>query len=144
MNALCYLIVTRNLPYTIVEWPEFRAFLYVCNYTVDDLLYKSASSVPLLIGKTFVIYKDLVKKRLEKAVTAHFVDEAGHLSKATLALREYKESHGGEQQAEVLIKVLDEFDIKESQIGYITGDNHGSNDKLYRLIQKRFPSWSAT
>ena len=142
INALCYLIVTRNLPHTIVEWPEFRAFLHICNHTIDNLLYKSANSVPLLIGKTFVIHKDLVKKRLQKAiskvhfttdcwtapnksafqaVTAHFVDEVGHLSKATLALREHKESHGGEEQAEVLIKVLDEFDIKESQIGYITG-----------------------
>jgi len=74
--------------------------------------------VPLLIGKMFVIHRDLVKKRLKKVilkvhfttdcwtapnksafqvVTAHFVDEAGHLLKATLALREYKESHGGEE-----------------------------------------------
>lgn len=165
INALCYLIVIRNLPYIIIKWPEFRAFLHVCNYIIDDILYKPANLVPLLISKTFIIYKDLVKTRLKKAmlkvhfttncwtalnksafqaVTAHFVDEAGHLSKATLALREHKESHGGEQQAEVLIKVLDEFNIKESQIGYITGNNHGSNNKLCRLIQKRFPSWLAT
>ena len=142
INALCYLIVTHNLPYTIVKWPEFRAFLYICNHIINNLLYKSANSVPLLIGKTFVIYKDLVKKRLQKvilkvhfitncwtapnksafqAVTTHFIDEVGHLLKATLALQEHKESYGGEEQAEVLIKVLDEFDIKESQIGYITG-----------------------
>jgi len=27
LDSLIYLIVTRNLPHTIVEWPEFRAFL---------------------------------------------------------------------------------------------------------------------
>ncbi|OCK90615.1 uncharacterized protein K441DRAFT_578799, partial [Cenococcum geophilum 1.58] len=155
INALYYLIVTRNLPYIIVKWLEFRAFLYIYNYIVNNLLYKSAGLVPLLISKTFVIYRDLVKKRLKKAilkvhfitnywtalnksafqvVTTYFINEAGYLLKATLALREYKESYGGKEQVEVLIKVLEEFNIKESQIGYITGNNHGSNNKLCRLI----------
>jgi hypothetical protein len=121
VDALIYLIVTRNLPYTIVEWPEFRAFLQICNYTLTDEggpLYKSRRSVPILIGKTFVIYKDRIKLRLKKAkskihfttdcwtapnktayqaVTAHFVDELNQLLKATIALREHKEVHGGEQ-----------------------------------------------
>jgi len=144
-DALCYLIVTQNLPHTIVEWPEFRAFLHVCNYTLTSeggLLYKSRRSVPLLIGKTFVVHKEMIKGKLKKAlsklhfttdcwtspnkkayqaITVHFVDEFGQMSKATLALREHKEEHGGEQQAEVLLKVIDEYEIKESQIGYITG-----------------------
>lgn len=168
VDALIYLIVTRNLPHTIVEWPEFRAFLQICNYTLTDEggpLYKSRRSVPLLIGKTFVIHKDRIKLRLKKAkskihfttdcwtapnktayqaVTAHFVDELNQLSKATIALREHKEVHGGEQQAEVMIKVIEEYEIPESQIGYLTSDNHGSNDKLCRILQKRFPTWNAT
>jgi len=118
INALYYLIVIRNLPYIIIKWPEFRAFLHIYNYTVNNLLYKSASLVPLLISKTFIIYKDLVKKRLKKAilkvhfitncwtapnksafqvVTAYFINEAGHLLKATLALWEHKESHSGKE-----------------------------------------------
>ena len=187
LDSLIYLIVTRNLPHTIVEWPEFRAFLQICNYTLTEEggpLYKSRRSVPILIGKTFVIQKDHIKLRLQRAkskihfttdcwtapnktayqvVTAHFVDELSQLSKATIALREHKEVHGGEQQAEVMIKVIEEYEIPESQIGYLTsrfhflpllpsssilntpnlGDNHGSNDKLCRILQKRFPSWNA-
>lgn len=146
LNALCFLIVARNLPHSIVEWPEFRNFLHVCNHTLvgeDGLLSKSRKSVPLLIGNTFVVHKDLLKRKLERAlsklhfttdcwtapnktayqvITVHFVDEFGQLSKATLALREHKESHGGEQQADVLIKVLEEYKIEEGQIGYITGE----------------------
>ena len=38
----------------------------------------------------------------------------------TLALREHKESYGGKQQAEVLIKVLKEYKIDVKQISYIT------------------------
>jgi len=111
--------------------------------------------VPLLIGKTFVIHRDLVKKRLKKAiskvhfttncwtalnksafqvVTAHFINKAGHLLKATLALREHKESYGGKEQAEVLIKVLKEFNIKESQISYIIGTLLLINLNLYLIL----------
>jgi hypothetical protein len=66
INALYYLIVIHNLPYTIVEWLKFRAFLYIYNYTVNNLLYKSTNLVPLLINKTFIIYKDLIKKHLKR------------------------------------------------------------------------------
>ena len=103
------------------------------------------------------------KKTAYQVVTAHFVDELSQLSKATIALREHKEIHGDEQQAEVMIKVIEEYEIAESQIDYLTsklcflplflsssildipdlGDNHGSNDKLCRFLQKRFPSWNA-
>jgi hypothetical protein len=68
INTLYYLIVIRNFPYIIIKWLEFRAFLYIYNYIVNNLLYKSTSLVPLLISKTFVIYRDLVEKRLEKAI----------------------------------------------------------------------------
>ena len=61
-------------------------------------------------------------KTAYQAITVHFVDKFGQMSKATLALREHKEEHGGEQQAEVLLKVVNEYKIEESQIGYITGE----------------------
>ena len=74
INALYYLIVTHNLPHIIIKWLKFRAFLHVYNYIVNNLLYKSANSVPLLISKTFIIYKDLVKTRLKKAMLkVHFI-----------------------------------------------------------------------
>ncbi|XTI85185.1 hypothetical protein V2W45_1233015, partial [Cenococcum geophilum] len=74
INALYYLIVRHNLSYIIIKWLEFRAFLYIYNYIVNNLLYRSANLVLLLISKTFVIYKDLVKKRLKKAILkVHFI-----------------------------------------------------------------------
>ncbi|OCK86522.1 uncharacterized protein K441DRAFT_491179, partial [Cenococcum geophilum 1.58] len=70
LDSLIYLIFTRNLPHTIVEWPEFRAFLQICNYTLTEEggpLYRSRRSVPILTGKTFVIQKDHIKLRLQRA-----------------------------------------------------------------------------
>ena len=76
LDSLCYLIVTHNLPHSIIEWPEFRAFLHVCNYTLvgpGGLLAKSRNSVPLLLGKTFVVHKDLIRKKLSTALSKlHF------------------------------------------------------------------------
>lgn len=144
LNSLIYLIVKKDLPHTIIESPEFQSFLYTCNYTLVEPggpLFKSRATVPRLLGKTFVVHKENIAKKLAlarskihlttdcwtspnktayQAVTAHFVDEFLSLSKATLALREHKEAHGGEQQAEVILQVLEEFQIRESQLGYIT------------------------
>ena len=83
-------------------------------------------------------------------VIAYFVNKLSQLLKATITLKEHKEVHGGEQQAEVIIKVIEEYEIPKSQIGYFTsrlhflsllplsfilntpnlGDNHSSNDKF--------------
>ena len=43
LDSLYYLIIICNLPYLIIEWPEFWAFLYICNYTLvskDGLFIK--------------------------------------------------------------------------------------------------------
>ncbi|XTI82427.1 hypothetical protein V2W45_1224419, partial [Cenococcum geophilum] len=59
------------LPYIIFKYLEFRAFLYVYNYTLTNkggLLYKLRRLVPLFISKTFVIYKEILKEKLKKAL----------------------------------------------------------------------------
>ena len=71
LDSLCYLIITYNLPYLIIKWPKFRAFLYICNYILvskDGLLAKSRYSIPILLGKTFIVYKDLIRKKLSIAI----------------------------------------------------------------------------
>ena len=43
LDSLYYLIITYNLPHSIIKWPEFWAFLYIYNYTLvskDGLLVK--------------------------------------------------------------------------------------------------------
>jgi hypothetical protein len=97
--------------------------------------------VLLLFSKTFAVYKDLIRKKLFtaflklhfttdywialnktafQAVTIHFINKAGQLLKAILALQKHKKSCSSKQQAEALIKVLEEYKIKAKRIGYIT------------------------
>ena len=162
-EALCRLVVVRNLPHSCIEWPEFRALLHTVNYTVDGLLIKSRRSIPILIGKTFVLHKKSLKWKLQnsmskihfttdawtapihtafQAICAHFVDNNGELAKALLALREHKGSHGGEFQGMELVNVVKEYGL-EDKIGYLVGDNHGSNDVISRLIAQNFHSYRA-
>ena len=56
-----------------------------------------------------------------QAITAHFVDKLGRLQKATLALREHKDSHGANEQEQIFFEVLQEYEINEEKLGYITG-----------------------
>jgi hypothetical protein len=41
--------------------------------------------------------------------------------------------HGGAEQWKLLWQVLDDYNIW-NKIGFFTGDNHGSNDKLCRFL----------
>ena len=71
LDSLCYLIITYNLPYLIIKWPKFQAFLYIYNYILvskDGLLIKSRYSIPILLSKMFIVYKDLIKKKLSIAL----------------------------------------------------------------------------
>ncbi|KAJ6437949.1 calcium permeable channel [Purpureocillium lavendulum] len=67
---------------------------------------------------------------------------AGQMSKETLqallALSELPDldglgSHGGAEQSKLLRHVLEDYNIWNKS-GFYTGDNHGSNDKLCRLL----------
>ena len=48
LNVLVMMIVNHNLPYTIVEWPEFHLLMKISNYTLvehDGPVKKSCWSV---------------------------------------------------------------------------------------------------
>lgn len=72
-------------------------------------------------------------------VCVKFVDPDGKgLLQALLALSELPGldgpgSHGGMEQWKLLRRTLDDYNVWH-KIGFYTGDNHGSNDKLCRLL----------
>ena len=156
-EALVQLIAVRNLPYNCMTWPELHALLMIVNYMVEDVLRSSAAEVPKLMKSSYMTHKNILRKKLQSAISkihltadvwtspncksflgicAHFVDdETKRLCQAILALPEVEEGHGGEQQAGVLLPVLEDYGIVD-KIGYVTGDNHGSNDKLCHFISK--------
>lgn len=156
-EALAQLIVVRNLPFEAVTWPELRALLLSVNYTCEDALVDSDSTVPKLIEDSFMLDKVVLKRKLHTslswihfsidawsspnrktfvAICAHFVDDTSMLRKALLALPFLPGKHGGDEQVEVLWQVLQDYEILH-KIGYCVGDNHGSNDKLLRRLSTR-------
>ena len=168
-EALIQLITLRNLPYNTATWPELHALLMTVNYTAEEVAIKAKASVPKLIEQSFVVHREILKSKLLRslskihfsidmwtspnhrafqAIVAHFVDaDTKELQKALLALPELP-SHGGEDQAAAFLQVAERYNIL-GNIGYICGDNHGSNDKMCRFISeglkaRGLPDWNPT
>ena len=51
-EALVSLIVVRNLPFRIVEWPEFHVFCRILNPKSEDYFATAHSTIPKLIERT--------------------------------------------------------------------------------------------
>jgi len=153
-EALVQLITMRNLPHNAATWLELYALLMTVNYTAEEVAINARATISKLIEQSYTVHRDILKSKLQnslskihfsidmwtspnhrsfQAIVAHFVEaETRQLRKALLALPELP-SHGGEDQAVAFLHVAESYDILD-KIGYICGDNHGSNDKMCRLI----------
>lgn len=68
-------------------------------------------------------------------IVAHFIDSNGELVSCCIALREVHGKHSGENQARIVMNVVEEYGIV-TQIGYFVSDNADSNDTLMNALQK--------
>jgi len=166
MKALLRLIAVRNLPFNCVTWPELHLLASALNPQSSSAIPTAPITVVKALGETFLAQQDLVRKKLQAAITpihiavdiwtspnrilflavcAHFVDEDDVVSKCLLALPTVS-GHSGRQQWEVLHPVLREYGI-ENRLGAIISDNSDTNDKLCCEIASymagRGLSWSA-
>ena len=152
-QTLVELIVVRNLPFTVIQWPEFHAFCGSLNSIAKDALPTSPTTIVTYIQDLYQEQKDIVRKKLQSAMTsihlsvdiwtspnnylllgvcAHFIDDLEVLKKALLGLRTVS-GHSGENQWDTLLPILQEYGII-NKIGTLTADNSGTNDTLYRTI----------
>ena len=67
------------------------------------------------------------------AVIGHFTSEQSKHLTITLALKELQGEHSGENQAEVVLDVLNDYGIR-NKLGYMVMDNVGSNDTLINAV----------
>lgn len=153
-EALVALIVTRNIPFSLVEWPEFHALCRVLNPESEDYIITAHTSVPKRIEQSWQAQKDIVRKKLQSAsssihlsldiwtspnrilflgICAHFVEQSQErLCKGLLALRTVG-NHSGDEQFATLLPVLKDYGIQQ-KVGSIVCDNHTANDKLCRVL----------
>jgi hypothetical protein len=109
VTVLISLITVRNLFFRIVEWPEFHVFCRVLNSEIDGYITTAHSEVGKMIQNSWILQKDVVRKKLQSAISsihlsldiwtspnrylllgiyAHFVERNPEkLSNALLALR---------------------------------------------------------
>ncbi len=154
-EALITLIVVRNLPFRVVEWPEFHTFCQVLNPESSDFITTAHSQVTKKIEQSWQTHKDIVRKKLQSAVSsihlsldiwtspnrllllgicAHFVDCSQEKRlKALLALRTVA-NHSGDEQFATLLPVLKDYGIVR-KLGSIVCDNATSNDTLCRTVE---------
>ena len=69
------------------------------------------------------------------AVFAHFIDQRGRHQSRLLALRRQLGNHSGENLASTLIKVGQEWDIKD-RVSTIVSDNLATNDAYLHHVYK--------
>ena len=72
-----------------------------------------------------------------QAICCHFLDEKTRkVTKACLALANHPEQYRAEEQADAFLRVIKEYNISHNRIGAFVSDNHGSNDKMIRILKK--------
>lgn len=128
-----------------------------CNPAIEDLLITSRRTAVRYIASNYELYKGQIRDSLASAISpihitsdlwtsphqhsllavcAQWVDPDYQLQKALLGLPECRYSHSGEKQADIILGVLEEFEI-QSKLGWHTGDNATSNDTCLEALESR-------
>lgn len=173
LEALVQLVTVRNLSYNCSSWPELHALICAVNHTANDLISLSHGSIQKHVSNSYCVYKDILRRKLQSSpwkihlsldvwsapnhkaflgTCVKFLDvDTKETLQALLALSELPSldgpgGHGGAEQWKLLRQVLDDYNIW-NKIGFFTGDNHGSNDKLCRFLgehlQEKGMKWVA-
>ena len=146
--------VSHDVPFNQVRDTYFRTFLNYVNPVANRMLPDSDSTMKSHAEGLFAEGKCRLRHILTTAlsdihitcdmwtspnhlgllaVIGHFTSEKGELVTITLGLKELQGEHSGENQAGVVLGVLNDFEIR-NKLGYMVMDNVGSNDTLISAI----------
>lgn len=158
-SLLLQWIISSNLPFTVVESPEFRNILTALDPgKTRVLLPESGTSVKRLLVEKYLEQAAVVKREISLAppqmkhisfdlwtspnsyallgIVAHYLDISGSLQTRLLGLRRIRGHHGGENLAPAITEVAEEFGLTEC-LGYLQSDNVESNDKCVAAVLRR-------
>jgi hypothetical protein len=150
-------IACCSIPLRISERPEFRDLLAFLNPNIEAVLPANHETVRTWTIEAFQIEKlraqQAVRSALSKihftvdlwtstnflallGIIAHYFAEDGQLRQSVLALREVDGQHTGQNQAKLIMGVIEEFGIA-SKVGYFMMDNAENNDTMIRALSTR-------
>lgn len=149
--------VCCQLAFFMLENTVFRELISYLNTTLGALLPKARSTLRTWIVAEYNERKDVLKAELEQSISkihisfdiwtagnwiglisvwAYWIDDAGERQRRLLAFRRIYRSHTGDNQAAIVLQVLEEYNIT-NRIGHFVCDNASSNDGAVKLILKQ-------
>lgn len=137
-EALISILTRRRVPFSAIEWGEFKQLALACNPYIKDSLITSRRTMVRHIAANYDLYSSEIKNSLATAaspihistdlwtsphrhallaVCAQWVDKDFRLRKALLSLAECAESHSGEAQAQAVVATLEKYGIQPNLVG---------------------------
>jgi hypothetical protein len=147
-------IVKRQIPFDEVEDTDFQAMLLSLSQAIEPYLVQSAQTIRNWAQAEYEIAQIQVKQAVRAArsrihisfdlwtspngyslcaICAHFVGSNLRNTTALLGLKRMKGPHGGDNIAEVIVPVLEEYKVSP-RLGVFVADNAESNDTAIRSI----------
>lgn len=147
-------IVNKQVAFTEVEDEDFRQMLLCLSQAIEPYLVQCGDTVRNWVEEEYIRAKRQVKQHLGKAqsrihisfdlwtspnvlaicaVVAHFINFDHRVCSVLIGFKRIKGGHGGENIAEVIIPVLEEYEVSQN-LGVFIADNADSNDTAIRAI----------
>ena len=146
-----------NICLIVVEHDSWRQMMIHLHAGLAPYLVKSGNTIKRWILKEFKRQKTVIKEELANArsrihisadlwtspnslalvgVVVHYIDKNLKVQSLLIGMRRVHGAHSGENIAEAMTPVLQDFDIAP-RLGYYIGDNHGANDTCLREICRK-------
>ncbi|GAB7336563.1 hypothetical protein MBLNU13_g09833t2 [Cladosporium sp. NU13] len=141
-------IVYCQVAFAMLENEYFRELLACLNQSIADLLPRARATLRKWIMDEYICQKEALKSELAQAISdihlsfdlwtapnsiaiisiyGHWISPSGRRLNKLLAFRRVAGKHSGENQAQIVLEVLEELHIRD-RIGCLVGDNAASND----------------
>jgi hypothetical protein len=141
----------------MVEYSEFRDLLFFLNPGINTWLPTDHHTITNWTLAAYKSEKQLVQQGLQSAqskihftvdlwtstnskallgIISHYFADNGDLRQSVLALRELEGRHTGDNQARLIMRVIEEYGIA-SKLGYFMMDNAENNETMMRALSSR-------
>ncbi|XP_026433062.1 zinc finger BED domain-containing protein RICESLEEPER 1-like [Papaver somniferum] len=114
-DLLSTLLIARNVPFSLVEWKEFRD---ICRMCLTSDMWTSVTTTGYI------------------SLTVHYLDQNWELKKYLLNFCELPPPHTGENLSAMLFAMIEDWGI-EDKVSNITLDNAANNGACARIMQSR-------
>ena len=150
-------IVSCGVSFRMASREEFRTLLQYLNPEVNNWLPHSTTTIQLWTIRTYDTEKLRIQQKVQSALSkvhftvdlwtspnslaiigiiGHYIAENGDLQHSVLALQELNGEHTGQNQAESIMEVINDYGIA-SKVGYFMMDNASNNDTMIEALSTR-------